>query len=142
MFDHISIGVDDLGGAKAFYDPALKKLGYRCLYEDKSSLGYGVDKVSFWVLATPASGSLNDFPGLHFCFSAPSRESVDAFHAAALKKGGKDNGAPGIRPDYGADYYAAFVVDPHGYRLEAYCAAAYRQLHSERRLWRHCAETS
>ena len=62
--------------------------------------------------------------GLHFCFSAPTRASVDAFHSAALANGGRDNGAPGIRADYEANYYAAFVVDPDGYRLEAYCARA------------------
>lgn len=62
--------------------------------------------------------------GLHFCFSAPTRQSVVAFHAAALRAGGSDNGAPGLRADYGEDYYAAFIVDPDGYRLEAYCNAA------------------
>jgi catechol 2,3-dioxygenase-like lactoylglutathione lyase family enzyme len=61
--------------------------------------------------------------GLHFCFAAPTRQSVDAFHAAALAAGGCDNGKPGLRKDYGANYYAAFAVDPDGYRLEAYCAA-------------------
>lgn len=58
---------------------------------------------------------------LHFCFTAPTRASVDAFHAAALAAGGSDNGAPGLREAYGPGYYAAFVVDPDGYRLEAYC---------------------
>jgi catechol 2,3-dioxygenase-like lactoylglutathione lyase family enzyme len=61
--------------------------------------------------------------GLHFCFSAPTRRSVDEFHAAALAAGGRDNGRPGPRPDYGPDYYAAFVIDPDGYRLEAYCSS-------------------
>jgi catechol 2,3-dioxygenase-like lactoylglutathione lyase family enzyme len=60
--------------------------------------------------------------GLHFCFTAPTRKSVDEFHAAALAAGGRDNGRPGLRADYGADYYTAFVVDPDGYRLEAYCS--------------------
>jgi hypothetical protein len=58
---------------------------------------------------------------LHFCFTAPTREAVDAFHVAALSTGGAHNGAPGLRPDYGTDYYAAFVVDTDGYRIEAYC---------------------
>ena len=62
--------------------------------------------------------------GLHFCFKAGAREAVDAFHAAALKAGGKDNGKPGLRADYGDNYYAAFVVDPDGYRIEAYCSVA------------------
>jgi catechol 2,3-dioxygenase-like lactoylglutathione lyase family enzyme len=59
--------------------------------------------------------------GLHFCFAAPTRKSVDAFHVAALGAGGKDNGGPGLRESYGDNYYAAFVIDPDGYRLEAYC---------------------
>jgi catechol 2,3-dioxygenase-like lactoylglutathione lyase family enzyme len=59
--------------------------------------------------------------GLHFCFTAPNRAAGDAFHAAALRAGGADNGAPGLRPDYGETYYAAFVIDPDGYRIEAYC---------------------
>jgi len=58
--------------------------------------------------------------GLHFCFTAPDRRSVDAFHTAALKTGGGDNGKPGLRDDYGPGYYAAFVVDPDGYRIEAH----------------------
>ncbi len=62
--------------------------------------------------------------GLHLCFDAPTRKSVDAFHKAALAAGGQDNGKPGLRADYGANYYAAFVVDPDGYRIEAYCGAA------------------
>jgi catechol 2,3-dioxygenase-like lactoylglutathione lyase family enzyme len=59
--------------------------------------------------------------GLHFCFEAKSRAAVDAFHAAALKAGGKDNGKPGVRKDYSPSYYAAFIIDPEGYRIEAYC---------------------
>jgi catechol 2,3-dioxygenase-like lactoylglutathione lyase family enzyme len=59
--------------------------------------------------------------GLHFCFAAPTRKSVDSFHAGGLKAGGRDNGAPGVRADYGSSYYAAFVIDPDGYRIEAHC---------------------
>jgi len=62
--------------------------------------------------------------GLHFCFVAPTRKSVDQFHAAGLKAGGRDNGKPGIRPNYGPTYYAAFIIDPDGYRIEAHCSAA------------------
>jgi len=122
MIDHISIGARDLARAKDFYDAALEPLGYRCLASDETALGYGADGVSFWVLASDAPVPPNDGSGLHICFTAPSRGSVDAFHAAALTKGGKDNGAPGPRPDYGVDYYAAFAKDPTGYRLEAYCS--------------------
>jgi len=59
--------------------------------------------------------------GLHFCFAAPTRRAADAFHAAALKSGGRDNGKPGLRADYGPGYYAAFAIDPDGYRIEAHC---------------------
>lgn len=123
MLDHVSIGTRDLSRAQAFYDSILKPLGYRRLSTDASSLGYGADAVAFYVLASEAPVPADQRSGLHICFAAPSRASVDAFHAAALEKGGRDNGAPGLRQDYGANYYAGFVVDPDGYRLEAYCAA-------------------
>jgi catechol 2,3-dioxygenase-like lactoylglutathione lyase family enzyme len=121
MFDHISIGVRDLARAKRFYDAVLRPLGYVCLSEDAGALGYGRDKVALWIgaAARPVTPDLGS--NLHFCFAAPTRAAVDAFHAAALSAGGADNGAPGLRPDYGADYYAAFAVDPDGYRMEAYC---------------------
>jgi catechol 2,3-dioxygenase-like lactoylglutathione lyase family enzyme len=120
MFDHISIGVHDVAKAKAFYDAALKPLGLTCLSADTTSLGYGKEAAAFWVYS--ADHPVPDDPksGLHFCFSAPSRESVSAFHAAALAHGGRDNGKPGVRKDYGPRYYAAFVCDRDGYRLEAY----------------------
>ena len=85
------------------------------------SLGYGRDGIAFWLLASARSVPADDKSGLHFCFSAPTRASVDAFHAAALEAGGSDNSKPGVRAEYDPDYYAAFVVDPDGYRLEAYC---------------------
>ena len=72
-----------------------------------------------WLYLTNSPVPNDPKSGLHFCFAAPNREAVAQFHAAALAAGGKDNGAPGIRADYGADYYAAYAVDPDGYRLEA-----------------------
>ena len=123
MFDHISIGVRDLKRAKRFYDSALEPLGYRCLSDGASSLGFGRESVSLWIGPTKHPVPPNDASNLHFCFAAPTRASVDAFHAAALRSGGTDNGAPGLRADYGDNYYAAFVVDPDGYRIEAYCGA-------------------
>lgn len=123
MLDHISIGVANLAASKAFYDAALHGLGSQCLYEDSGSLGYGADKVTFWVLATTEPVQTTESSGLHFCFAAASRQAVDAFHAAALRSGGQDNGPPGVRSAYDPSYYAAFVVDPDGYRLEAYCGA-------------------
>ncbi len=121
MFDHVSIGVRDLAKAKRFYDAALKPLGYACLSEGAGSLGYGAGAVALWIGAAERPVPADDKSNLHFCFAAPTRKSVDAFHAAARKSGGRDNGAPGLRADYGPNYYAAFVVDPDGYRIEAYC---------------------
>jgi catechol 2,3-dioxygenase-like lactoylglutathione lyase family enzyme len=124
LLDHVSIGVRDLRAAKRFYDAALKPLGYSCLSESASSLGYGRDGVAFWISPTDRPVPADEKSGLHFCFTASTRLSVDAFHAAALKAGGKDNGKPGLRADYGPSYYAAFAVDPDGYRIEAYCGRA------------------
>jgi catechol 2,3-dioxygenase-like lactoylglutathione lyase family enzyme len=122
MFDHVSIGVRDLKRARRFYDAVLAPLGYTCLSASETSLGYGARAVALWIGPTKRPVPADDASNLHFCFAAPSRSGVDAFHAAALQNGGRDNGAPGVRADYAADYYAAFVVDPDGYRLEAYCA--------------------
>ena len=124
MFDHVSIGVRDIARAKKFYDAALKPLGYTCLSESEGSLGYGRDGVALWIGASEAPVPADMRSGLHFCFTAPTRKAVDSFHAAGLKSGGKDNGKPGLRKDYSPTYYAAFVIDPDGYRVEAYCGAA------------------
>jgi catechol 2,3-dioxygenase-like lactoylglutathione lyase family enzyme len=121
MLNHISIGVRDIGRAKAFYDAALNPLGYKALSESETSLGYGKEAVAWWISKTGSPVPADENSGLHFCFDAPTRESVAAFHKAALAAGGKDNGKAGLRPDYGPNYYAAFVFDPDGYRLEAYC---------------------
>lgn len=126
MLDHVSIGVADVARAKAFYDAVLSPLGYRCLSESPGSLGYGAGTVTLWVNAAARPVPADMESGLHFCFTAPTRASVDAFHAAALATGGKDNGKPGLRADYGPGYYAAFAIDPDGYRLEAYCQEAGR----------------
>jgi catechol 2,3-dioxygenase-like lactoylglutathione lyase family enzyme len=121
MFDHVSIGVKDTGRSGRFYDAALKPLGYTRLSDGEGSLGYGDKAVVLWVNASEKQVKADPASGLHFCFVARSRAAVDAFHAAALAAGGKDNGVPGLRKDYGPSYYAAFAVDPDGYRLEAYC---------------------
>jgi catechol 2,3-dioxygenase-like lactoylglutathione lyase family enzyme len=121
MIDHVSIGVRDVAKAKRFYDAVLKPLGYKCLSQGEGSLGYGRETVALWIGAAERPVAADAKSGLHFCFSAPTRKSVDAFHAAALRSGGRDHGKPGVRSDYSPDYYAAFVVDPDGYRIEAYC---------------------
>lgn len=124
MIHHVSIGVRDVARAKRFYDAALKPLGYACLSASEGSLGYGREEVALWVGGADRPVKADLQSGLHFCFAAPSRESVDAFHAAALGAGGKDNGPPGLRADYDPNYYAAFVIDPDGYRIEAYCGVS------------------
>ena len=121
MLDHVSIGVRSIGAARRFYDAAFKPLGYKCLYESEGSLGYGKDAPRFWTNLSERPVPADPGSGLHFCFEAPTRASVDAFYAGALAAGGRDNGKPGLRADYGDKYYAAFVVDPDGYRIEAYC---------------------
>ncbi len=121
MIAHLSIGARDIARARRFYDAALEPLGYTCLSSDDGSLGYGAKAAEYWVNRTDHPVAADDRSGLHICFSAPDRDAVDAFHKAALKAGGKDNGKPGLRAAYGPNYYAAFVLDPDGYRIEAWC---------------------
>ena len=120
MFDHISIGVKDLARAQRFYDAALAPLGYERLSNFDGTIGYGAERAQFWVSEVERPVPADRGSGPHFCFVAPSQAAVDAFYAAGMANGGEDNGSPGIRPDYSQFYYAAFVIDPDGYRLEAY----------------------
>ena len=124
MINHVSIGVRDVARSKKFYDAALKPLGYRRLSDGETSLGYGDKSVALWVQKSERPAPADMASGLHFCFDAPSRKSVAEFHKAALAAGGNDNGPAGLRADYGDNYYAGFVIDPDGYRLEAYCDKA------------------
>jgi catechol 2,3-dioxygenase-like lactoylglutathione lyase family enzyme len=121
MIDHLSIGVRSVAAARRFYDAVLAPLGYRLLQDYPTSLGYGDAHAELWLLEAERPVPADDKSGLHLCFAAPSRKAVDAFHQAALASGGHDNGKPGLRGDYAPNYYAAFAVDPDGYRLEAYC---------------------
>lgn len=121
MIDHVSIGVRDIAKAGGFYDAALAPLGYKRLFDSAEALGYGADGPQLWVMRVERPVPADKASGLHFCFAAANRAAVDRFHAAAVKAGGRDNGKPGVRKDYGDNYYAAFVIDPDGYRLEAYC---------------------
>jgi|SRR5690348_15639806 catechol 2,3-dioxygenase-like lactoylglutathione lyase family enzyme len=121
MIDHVSIGVRQIAAARRFYDAVLAPLGYRLLSDAPGALGYGDGHAELWLLEVERPVPADDGSGLHLCFAAPSRAAVDRFHAAALQTGGKDNGRPGPRPDYGPHYYAAFAVDPDGYRIEAHC---------------------
>lgn len=120
MIDHIGLAVRDIARSKAFYEAALAPLGYRVIQEARNDLGHrvvmmGVDGEIDFVIADgerPGEGN-------HIAFRTDSRDKVQAFHAAALAAGGKDNGAPGLRPQYSGDYYAAFVCDPDGMNVEA-----------------------
>ena len=126
MIDHVGFPVSDYARSKAFYEKALAPLGYVPVKEvqqsahDAKACGFGAGgKPDFWI---GGEGGLNK--PLHVAIQASDRTSVDAFHAAALAAGGKDNGVPGLRPHYHANYYAAFVLDPDGHNIEAVCHAA------------------
>jgi catechol 2,3-dioxygenase-like lactoylglutathione lyase family enzyme len=122
MITHVSIGVRDVDRSRAFYDAALAPLGYRCIRAARTLVGYGyrADSISFWIATAERPVPADEKSGLHFCFAAPDAAAVDGFHAAALRAGEHDNGLPGLWPVYGPDYYAAFIIDPGGYRIEAY----------------------
>jgi catechol 2,3-dioxygenase-like lactoylglutathione lyase family enzyme len=118
MIDHISIGVRDLERATAFYDAVLPALGLTKLRIKPTTVGYGKTYPEFWVNARPTRPETAD-SGLHICVRAPDTAAVDAFHKAALQAGGSSDGPPGLRPEYNDRYYAAFIVDPDGNKIEA-----------------------
>ena len=126
MIDHLSLGVTDLKRSRAFYDAVLKPLGYVCSAEQPYAYAFGPPRENpqpgigthayvFWIGHEPKAQPANG----HVAFVAPSRAAVDAFYGAAIAAGGRDNGKPGLRPEYHATYYAAFVIDPDGHRIEA-----------------------
>jgi len=118
MLDHVTLGVSDIERAKAFYDLALAPLGIERLYaEGDGAAGYGANKKAFFWIGR--RGALQT--GAHVAFTAPDRETVDRFYQAALAACGTDNGPPGLRPQYHANYYGAFVLDPDGHNIEAVC---------------------
>jgi catechol 2,3-dioxygenase-like lactoylglutathione lyase family enzyme len=124
MLDHVGFAVSDYARAKAFYEAALAPLRISVLMEfsageigEEAHCGFGKDeKPFFWIGGgRPLTGSL------HVAFAADDRATVNRFHAAALAAGGRDNGAPGLRPHYHPNYYGAFVLDPDGHNIEAVC---------------------
>jgi catechol 2,3-dioxygenase-like lactoylglutathione lyase family enzyme len=120
MIDHVSIAVSDLARATRFYEAALGVLGYSALDIRGSTVGFGKQYSEFWLNARPDMAPLPAHPGAHICLRARSTELVDAFHAAAVANGGTSNGPPGLRPHDGPNgYYAAFIRDPDGNRIEA-----------------------
>ena len=127
MLDHVSLGVTDIDRSRRFYDAALCPLGLVRIVDFGKGRGsdYGAAPGSLGVEFTITREAQAGTPiaGAHICFRAPNRAAVDAFHMAALAHGGQDDGVPGLRPHYHADYYCAFVMDPDGHRIEAVCHA-------------------
>lgn len=133
MLDHMTFRVTDIGRAKAFYSAVLAPLGYNVSFEGNygmNILGFGYPdpsepdgkKADVWFIDGPSSyGGPTATIGCHLAWRAESRAQVDAFHLAAIAAGGKDNGAPGLRPHYHPHYYGAFVIDPEGNNIEAVC---------------------
>src|SRR5690348_2977862 len=127
MLHHISLGVQSIEKAALFYDAALAPLGYSRVWSDLrpgeqgQAVGYGSKGSDDRLAIKQVTAAVPNFPGFHLAFAATTRAEVTAFHKAALCAGGRDNGAPGLRLEYGPNYFAAFVIDPDGYRLEAVC---------------------
>ena len=115
MFDHVAINVSDIDASRRFFEQALAPLGYDVSFESPTWVGMGAGgRHDFGLVRRDPVGAT-----VHLAFEAADRQTVDAFHAAALAAGGKDNGPPGLREDYGEHYYAAFVIGPDGHNVEA-----------------------
>jgi catechol 2,3-dioxygenase-like lactoylglutathione lyase family enzyme len=120
VIDHLTVGVRDLEQSRRFYRAALAPLGFHefgAWREGVRELTFGVEGADDFAISLEYPVG----PGVHIAFAAERREQVDAFYAAAIAAGGRDNGAPGIRPHYHANYYGAFVLDPDGHNVEAVC---------------------
>lgn len=118
MIDHASIGVRDLAAAAAFYEKVLATIGLVKLAAREDTVGFGKRYPEFWLNARPTMHPVADNSGSHLCLRAKSRDQVDAFHRTALEFGATDDGAPGLRPEYSDAYYAAFIRDADGHRIE------------------------
>jgi catechol 2,3-dioxygenase-like lactoylglutathione lyase family enzyme len=122
MLDHISIPVRDFKRAATFYDAVLAAIGLKRTKERPGAIGYGTAvglPPEFWILEQTDSNAARSGIGLHISFRVNSRDAVHAFHEAALAQGGRDAGAPGVRPQYTAGFYGAFAYDPEGFKIEA-----------------------
>lgn len=135
MLDHVSLRVADCDRSKAFYQEVLAPLGYKLVMESDSGAGFSRELIpDFWIKrgqpigigapAEPLELHACGGPSVHVAFASADRSTVDAFYRAAMAAGARDNGAPGLRPDYHPSYYGAFVLDPDGYNIEAVCHRA------------------
>lgn len=122
MFSHVTMGTNDMERARAFYDAVLATLGHACFTKGKHHTGYGKpDSDQVWLLSPFDRQPASPGNGCHVAFLAPDRASVDAFHAAALAHGGTDEGKPGLRAHYHANYYGAYARDLDGNKIQAVC---------------------
>jgi catechol 2,3-dioxygenase-like lactoylglutathione lyase family enzyme len=119
MIDHVSVAVSDLAAAARFYEAILSPLGYTKLEDRPATVGFGKRYAEFWINLRASSVPLAPSSGAHVALRAANTAAVDAFHAAALAAGGTCDGPPGLRPQHGESYYAAFIRDPDGNRIEA-----------------------
>ncbi len=119
MIDHVSIAVRDLNACGLFYDAVLTAIGFSRLVTRPGTIGFGKKYPEFWLNERRNMAPVDPDSGAHVCLRASSVEEVQAFHAAAINGGGASEGAPGPRPEYSAGYYAAFVRDPEGNKIEA-----------------------
>jgi catechol 2,3-dioxygenase-like lactoylglutathione lyase family enzyme len=115
MIDHIGMAVSDIAKSKSFFQSALAPLGYTVLMDFGEAIGLGKDRPDFWI-ARGVAGTPT-----HIAFAAPNRATVKAFYDAAIAVGGRDNGAPGLRPQYHPNYYGAFIMDGDGNNIEVVC---------------------
>jgi len=117
MIDHVSIAVRDLAASTRFYETVLATLGFTKLADRPSTVGFGTRYPEFWLNLRPQAVPADD--GAHVCLRASRTDMIDAFHRAALAAGATSDGAPGPRPQYSPGYYAAFICDPEGNKIEA-----------------------
>ena len=121
VLSHVSLGTNDFPRARKFYDAVLGTLQMKCVMNYDEGAGYGREFPEFWIQLPHDGQAANPGNGTHVCFNAASQEEVQAFHRTALQSGGEDEGRPGVRPEYSDRYYAAFVRDPDGNKIEAMC---------------------
>jgi catechol 2,3-dioxygenase-like lactoylglutathione lyase family enzyme len=121
VISHVSVGIRDVARARRFYDAALKPLGLKLIFDQPYGCAWGRGFPTFWAQRPFDGKAARPGNGVHVCFNAASKAAVDRFYRAALDHGGRDDGKPGLRVEYTPNYYAAFVRDPDGNKIEALC---------------------